>query len=56
MKLPLDTHAVFWFCLDDPQRSAGTKAVIMDPANEKWLSPARFREVAIKISIGRMSW
>ena len=53
MKLLLDTHAVLWFYLDDPQLSAGAKAAIMNSANEKWVSPASFWEVAIKISIGK---
>ena len=53
MKLLLDTHAVLWFYLDDPQLSAAAKAAIMDPANEKWVSPASYWEVAIKISIGK---
>ncbi len=53
MKLLLDTHAVLWFYLDDPQLSAAAKAAIVDPANEKWVSPASYWEVAIKISIGK---
>ena len=53
MNLLLDTHAVLWFYLDDPQLSATAKAAIMDPANDKWVSPASYWEVAIKISIGK---
>ncbi len=52
MKLLLDTHAALWFYLDDPQLSAAARTAIMDPANEKWVSPASYWEVAIKISIG----
>ena len=53
MKLLLDTHAVLWFYLDDPQLSATAKAAMIDSAHEKWVSPASFWEVAIKISIGK---
>ena len=52
MKLLLDTHTVLWFYLADPQLSVAASAAIMDPANEKWVSPASYWEVAIKISVG----
>ena len=50
MKLLLDTHTVVWFYLADPQLSAAASAAIIDPANEKWVSPASYWEIAIKIS------
>jgi PIN domain nuclease of toxin-antitoxin system len=53
VKLLLDTHAVLWFYLADPQLSAPAIAAITDPANEKWVSPASYWEVGIKISIGK---
>lgn len=53
MKLLLDTHTVLWFYLADPQLSASANAAIVDPANEKWVSPASYWEIAIKISIGK---
>lgn len=53
MKLLLDTHTVLWFYLDDPQLSGSARAVILDPGNEKWVSPASYWEVAIKISTGK---
>jgi PIN domain nuclease of toxin-antitoxin system len=53
VKLLLDTHTVLWFYLADPQLSAAASAALMDPANEKWVSPASYWEVAIKISIGK---
>ncbi len=53
MKLLLDTHTVLWFYLADPQLSVTASAAIMDPANEKWVSPASYWEVAIKISVGK---
>ncbi|MBI1913433.1 MAG: type II toxin-antitoxin system VapC family toxin [Planctomycetes bacterium] len=53
MKLLLDTHTVLWFYLADPQLSATASGTIMDPANEKWVSPASYWEIAIKISTGK---
>ncbi|MBM3997116.1 MAG: type II toxin-antitoxin system VapC family toxin [Planctomycetes bacterium] len=45
MKLLLDTHTVLWFYLADRKLSAS--AAIVDPANEKWVSPASYWKVAI---------
>jgi PIN domain nuclease of toxin-antitoxin system len=53
MKLLLDTHTVLWFALNDPQLSAAAQTAIIDPANEKWVSPASYWEIAIKISTGK---
>jgi PIN domain nuclease of toxin-antitoxin system len=43
----LDTHTLLWFALNDPQLSDTAMKLVMDPANEKLVSPA------IKISIGK---
>ena len=51
MKVLLDPHALLWFALNDGQLSAGARAAIMDPANEKFVSPASYWEIAIKISV-----
>jgi PIN domain nuclease of toxin-antitoxin system len=53
VKLLLDTHTVLWFFLADSQLSATAQVAIIDPANEKWVSPATYWEVAIKVSIGK---
>ncbi len=53
MKLLLDTHTVLWFYLADPQLSIPANAAIVDPSNEKWVSPACYWEIAIKISTGK---
>ena len=55
MRLLLDTHALLWFLLDDPQLSAKADALISDPTNEIAISPASYWEIAIKISIGKYS-
>lgn len=51
MKLLLDTHALLWFALNDPQLSARAMSLVIDPVNEKLVSPASYWEIAIKISI-----
>jgi len=53
LKLLLDTHTLLWFALADPQLSGTARSLIMDPANEKLVSPASYWEIAIKISIKR---
>ena len=53
MRLLLETHALLWFYLGDPQLSGAANATIVDPANEKWVSPASYWEIAIKISTGK---
>lgn len=53
MKLLLDTHAFLWFVTNDPQLSATAPALIVDPSNQLFISPASYWEVAIKVSIGK---
>jgi PIN domain nuclease of toxin-antitoxin system len=51
LRLLLDTHALLWFAVADPQLGNEATSLIMDPANEKLVSPASYWEIAIKISI-----
>ena len=53
MKLLLDTHAFLWYSLDDPKLSTLAETLIDDPANDKFISPASYWELAIKISVGK---
>lgn len=54
MKLLLDTHALLWFYLGDARLSTAAAAWIIDPANEIWISPAVFWEIAIKVNLGKL--
>ena len=54
MKLLLDAHTFLWFVWDDAQLSANAKALIVDAANQKFISPATYWEIAIKVSIGKL--
>ena len=53
MKLLLDTHTLLWFVLGDAQLSTPARQLIEDAANTKFVSPAAYWELAIKISIGK---
>lgn len=47
MRLLLDSHALLWYALDDPQLSPTARAAILEPANEVLISPASLWELAI---------
>jgi PIN domain nuclease of toxin-antitoxin system len=53
MNLLLDTHAWLWFFLGDPRLSAKARSTIEDPTNTKFVSPASYWEISIKISLGK---
>jgi PIN domain nuclease of toxin-antitoxin system len=55
VRLLVDTHALLWYTLDDPQLSDAARALILDSANEILISPASYWEIAIKVSIGKLS-
>lgn len=53
MRVLLDTHAWLWFALGDNSLSPAARAAIESPANEKFVSPASYWELAIKIGLGK---
>ncbi len=53
MNLLLDTHAWLWFVLGDARLSAAARSHILDAANVKFVSPASYWEISIKISLGK---
>ena len=53
MKLLLDTHALLWFYVDDPQLSSTARSLILDQTQIKLVSPASYWEIAIKIGKGK---
>jgi PIN domain nuclease of toxin-antitoxin system len=54
MKLLLDTHTLLWFLTDDPKLSATAKAALVDPGNERLLSPISLLEIALKVRLGKV--
>ena len=55
MRLLLDTHAFLWFVLGDPRLSAQARRAIEDRANQRYLSLASAWEMAIKVSLGKLT-
>jgi PIN domain nuclease of toxin-antitoxin system len=55
MRLLLDTHTWVWFVQNDPQLSNSARELIEDPACQPTLSAASYWELAIKVSIGKIS-
>ena len=55
MKLLLDTHALLWMVRGDQRLSAAALAAIQSDTAENWVSAASLWEIAIKISIGKLS-
>ena len=55
MRILLDTHAFLWFVWKDAKLSATALAQIVDPNNQLFLSPANYWEVAIKVSIKKLT-
>ena len=53
MKFLLDTHALLWFLLDEPQLSSIAKQCIENGDHLIYVSPASYWELAIKISLGK---
>lgn len=53
MKLLLDTHALYWYIEGDEKLTEPAQALIQDFANEVFVSPASYWEIAIKVSLGK---
>ena len=54
MSILLDTHTFIWFVLDDPKLPAPAKALVEDPANDVFISPVSYWEIAIKVRLGKL--
>jgi PIN domain nuclease of toxin-antitoxin system len=55
MKLLLDTHAFVWFVMGSANLSGNARALIEDPSPESLLSVASLWEMAIKVSLGKLT-
>jgi PIN domain nuclease of toxin-antitoxin system len=53
VRLLLDTHIALWAVTDDPHLSETARALIVDPANELFVSVAAIWEIAIKHAVRR---
>lgn len=55
MNLLLDTHTFLWYIGNDPQLSVNAQALINDANNDIFLSVGSLWEIAIKLSLGKLS-
>lgn len=55
MRLLLDTHTFLWFINGDPQLSTTAQALIQDAAHISYVSTASLWEMAIKLSLGKLT-
>ncbi|MBI2967431.1 MAG: type II toxin-antitoxin system VapC family toxin [Bacteroidetes bacterium] len=55
MKLLLDTHTFIWYVNGDVSISENARELIENPSNEKHISIASLWEMAIKISVGKLT-
>lgn len=55
MKLLLDTHALIWFAEGDPKLSATAREILENEANSVFYSVACIWEMAIKISLRKLT-
>lgn len=55
MRLLLDTHTFLWFITDNPQLSSTAKTLIETPDNDRVLSMGSVWEMAIKLSLGKLT-
>jgi PIN domain nuclease of toxin-antitoxin system len=55
VNLLLDTHAFLWFLNNDKLLSGTARQLIEDAANHKLVSIATCWEIAIKVSVGKLS-
>lgn len=55
MKLLLDTHALLWHADSSPNMSAAATTLLIDPANELFLSMASVWEIAIKMGLKKLT-
>ena len=55
MKLLLDTHTFLWFIDGNPKLSSHTRQLIEEVTNERLLSTASLWEMAIKVSLRKLT-
>lgn len=55
MRLLLDTHAMLWFTSDDPRLGSRSRSLIADPTHDLLVGVGTCWELAIKISMGKLT-
>jgi PIN domain nuclease of toxin-antitoxin system len=55
VKVLLDTHTFLWYLWNDPNLSEEAKRILALSDTEAYISIASFWEIAIKVSLGKLS-
>lgn len=55
MRILLDTHSFLWFLVGSSNLSSPARRLIESPDNEKLFSIASLWEIAIKVSLGKLT-
>jgi PIN domain nuclease of toxin-antitoxin system len=55
VKILLDTHTFLWLIAGDTRLSVKARGIIEAPENERFLSVASLWEMAIKVSLGKLT-
>jgi PIN domain nuclease of toxin-antitoxin system len=55
LRLLIDSNAFIWMVSQPQELSAASREAIVDPANQRFLSVSSVWEIAIKLSIGKLS-
>jgi PIN domain nuclease of toxin-antitoxin system len=55
MRVLLDTQIFLWFVMGDARLSGRARSVVEDAANQKYISAASAWEIAIKMSLGKLT-
>ncbi|MBV9337027.1 MAG: type II toxin-antitoxin system VapC family toxin [Solirubrobacterales bacterium] len=56
LKLLLDTHALIWWAIDDPNLSRRVRALLGRPGHTVYVSAASAWEIATKARLGKLQW
>jgi PIN domain nuclease of toxin-antitoxin system len=55
VKVLMDTHVFLWLIVGDVRLSEKARQIFLDPRNKIYLSAASLWEIAIKMSLGKLS-
>jgi len=54
VRLLLDTHALLWLLMDDPQLADPARDMVTDPAHDVVVSAVSLWEIAVKVRVGKL--
>jgi len=55
MSVLIDTHTLLWFIMGNPKLSTTARSLIDNPDIQPFISTASWWEIAIKVSIGKLT-